>query len=183
VVLAAQTLLLAWNTSLYCKKMSRLQKVGPDLKRLFEANVAILDQLGSKTLGQLSGEDFGKVRDLFHSFGSCDSIYWTGASKALHVANPGLFVMLDSDIRTMYHMLHESHDPATCYEEFMKSCNDIAKSLAARTTESELSLRHPSFEIMRFRRTLAKMIDEYNYAVIKPIAKRAKASTALSQAS
>jgi len=175
ILFAAQTLLLAWNTPLYCKKMYRMQNVGRDLKSVYDLNDRVLMDLKSKKLGELIPEDLAKVRELFRSFGQCDSIYWTGASKALHVANPALFVMWDNDIRTAYHLLHDSHDESTCYEEFSKASNDIAKVLISKKTETELSLHHPAFESTGVKRTVAKMMDEYNYAVIKPIGKLIKA--------
>jgi hypothetical protein len=107
-----------------------------------------------------------QISDIFDTFSSKSSILTTGASKALHMINPKLFVMWDNTIRTFYHRLHDdyarSSSPVeTCYVKFLTTCNQIAVSLE---TEYEWLMKaHPSFEVYGFSKSIPKMIDECNF--------------------
>lgn len=174
ITYAAQTLLLGWGTRFYSSRMREAQNLRDDLLRLYEANESELKRIAGVHLGEITQGDLSAVRDLFRTFSSCNSIRWTGASKALHVRVPRTFVMWDMDIRAGHHLLHSSHDPVSCYEEFMRTSNDIARGLLKKMSEAELAQRHFSFDSTRFERTLAKMMDEYNYAIIRPILARVR---------
>jgi hypothetical protein len=171
---AAQTLLLAWGTRFYSSRMRQVQMVRDDLARLYEENRDAFERLSGTTISRITEPDLSTASELFRSFSACDSIKWTGASKALHVRSPETFVMWDQDIRVGYHLLHSPHDVVACYGEFMKTSNDVARDLVAGMGEDQLALQHPNFESTHFKRTLAKMIDEYNFAVVKQVVVRAK---------
>jgi hypothetical protein len=68
------------------------------------------ERLARVRIGQMTDRDISGAGELFSSFGACDSIKWTGASKALHVRVRETFVMWEKDIRTGYHLLHGSHN-------------------------------------------------------------------------
>lgn len=83
--------------------------------RLYETNADKIERLPKSTLGKITESDLNLARILVQSFAYCDSIKWTGASKALHIRIPRIFVMWDQDIRIGYHLLHSPHDPVPCY--------------------------------------------------------------------
>ena len=176
VLYAALTLVLAWGTRFYSSRMKQVQLVLDDLSRLYKEKEQEFKRISITNIGKMTDTDITTATELFRSFSACESLKWTGASKALHVRNPRVFVMWDQDIRMAYHSNHSWHDPrdcVTCYGEFMKTNNDIAKALLEEVGEDQLASLHPDFERTLFKRTLAKMMDEYNFAVIKPLIKNA----------
>jgi len=98
----------------------------------------------------------------------------TAISKILHLLNPELFVMWDEDIRREYGV----RGSATGYLKFLKKMKrelkEALKEEAKRTGESEREIAKricrelPSKNLGRGydRKTLAKLIDEYNWWVV-----------------
>ena len=102
--------------------------------------------------------------------------HYTGASKALHLANPYLFVMWDSNIREAYHKLHKDrdHDITDCYIEFLKDTQKIIRKLLDKTSEGRLWEEHREqmpleprrlAETLNIKETPLKLIDECNYII------------------
>ncbi|MCX8000517.1 MAG: hypothetical protein N3A69_16460 [Leptospiraceae bacterium] len=117
-----------------------------------------------------------KIKKIFIHFSGIESIGVTGASKAIHLINPELFMMWDNEIRKNYHRLHKdstserhsySNKPdkaAKCYLEFMKTMQEIAKCILEKKSKKELRKMHPTYlNKPQFVSTLPKMLDECNY--------------------
>jgi hypothetical protein len=56
--------------------------------RLYETNADKIERFPKSTLGKITESDLNLARILVQSFAYCDSIKWTGASKALHIRIP-----------------------------------------------------------------------------------------------
>lgn len=166
--LAAEALLLSWNEAYYRgRKGARwhlIPLVNGDLQEAFQANSSALEALRETELGKLTTKDLESIREVFRTVASKQSIGLTGASKALNVVVPDVFVMWDTGIREAYHVLHGSRDidRPSCYENFIATCNEIGSALIANS--ERLVSQHPSFKQFGVRKSIAKMIDEVNYA-------------------
>ncbi len=89
----------------------------------------------------------------------------TGAAKALHLMNRGLFVMWDGAIRSGYELRGSGHDYAASFLPRMQ--NELAEALSTYATD------HPEAESAAlalatecctgWTRPLAKLVDEFNY--------------------
>jgi hypothetical protein len=128
----------------------------------------LVTELRDRRLGTVDMDEsfLEHVVTVFSIFSSKKSMQTTGASKALHLIAPELFVMWDASIRQTYHRLHDDYSRAwspdgRCYAKFLVTCNEIAAAL--ETDRKQLAERHPSFIIFGFRKTLPKMIDECNF--------------------
>jgi len=165
-VFAVDKLLREWNISYYRYRPSLKQRICNDLDNFLKGNNPQLASLQAKMLGQLDSSDIEVTSGLYEALSKYYSIGQTGASKVLHIFIPKVFVMWDDFICKEYHHLHSGHKPQdiVCYREFVKTCNEVAKAIRTKISEEELSICHPSFEVSGFKKTLAKMIDECNYA-------------------
>jgi len=164
---AIESLIREWNKkSFYRFRPKQLNKISPDIQSFLRQEGGRIGSLESKTLGHLDLSDIQLVSEVYWELSEYDSIGQTGASKALHMMIPRLFVMWDDNIATAYHRLHESHkvQEALCYQQFMRTCNEVAAAVLSKTSEEELTTKHPNFKSTGFRKTLAKMLDECNYA-------------------
>jgi len=94
----------------------------------------------------------------------------TAISKILHLFNPEIFVMWDKNIREKYGAKEE----AKGYLDFLKSMQaEVKKVLEEKAKEKECNIKEVIEEICRelpskklgqkYRKTLAKLIDEYNW--------------------
>jgi len=157
-----------WNQAYYRDPKHRGfdSTLRSDLKEIRESCSAEMDALSQKVLGELNGDDISLSTKLFETFGQRRSIAWTGASKMLNVTLPHVFMIWDSSIRDSYHLLHEDHisgDYVACYSAFMKQSNQIAKEILEKVPEGKLAELHPTYALSKFKKTLAKMMDEANY--------------------
>lgn len=163
--LAVEHFLRVWNASYYRNNPGVDASLASDLEQLYESAGRELEALRQKRLGSLSSEDRLSAQKLFKDFGERQSIGWTGASKALHMAAPQALMMWDTGIRNAYHKLHKHAmgKMEQCYLEFMEQSNQLATEILSKSNEPDLSRSHPSYTEFEFRKTLAKMIDECNY--------------------
>jgi len=164
---AIDSLLREWNKkSFYRFRPDLLEKITPDIQDFLRQQGHQIETLEGTTLGHLDSSEVQLASELYWKLSKYESIRQTGASKALHMMVPRFFVMWDDKISSAYHRLHSGHkvQEAACYQEFMRTCNEIAESVMSKASEKELSTKHPSFKVSGFKKTLAKMIDECNYA-------------------
>jgi hypothetical protein len=111
-----------------------------------------------------------------HIYAKIDPLEYLGSpttiSKTLHVFNPEIFVMWDADIRKRYNSKNSFIQPnADGYFEFLKetqkeiidALNDGKKVTGKELNEVEMEIRN-RYE----NKTLAKIIDEYNYGLAHP---------------
>ena len=107
-------------------------------------------------------------------YGKLDPLEYLGSpttiSKTLHLLNPEIFVMWDSEIRKKYrHKNSRIRDNSEGYIEFLKetqklvrdALNDRKKEVGKGLDEIEKEIRNKYKNI-----TLAKIIDEYNYGAV-----------------
>ena len=121
-----------------------------------------------------------KIKQVFKNFSNKASIGTTGASKALHVLYPDLFMPWDTNIRKKYHTFHErksnfkqhKKNSPECYLEYMKNCRQIVRVLRRHKSKNIIWQRHLNkidmktkslLKKFKYKETLLKIIDEYNY--------------------
>lgn len=124
-----------------------------------------------------------EIRETFEVFEGKKAIKITGTSKALHLLNQDLFVMWDMKIRRNYHerlhkkisfgLRHAEKDYGKCYYAFLLDCKELARRLQRERTPQELLSKHlndlssstrETYEKCGYKKTIPKMIDEFNYA-------------------
>jgi hypothetical protein len=168
LILAIKSLLVSWNWQLIQRDVDLRHQLDKDVREAVMASNDLIQKFQTKRLETVDiGQIFDQVAETFRIFSSKHSIQNTGASKALHIINPDLFVMWDNRIRACYHRLHDDYrvkwSPVDeCYAKFLTTCSYIARSLEPE--QEELVKSHPSYTAYGFRKTLPKMIDECNFA-------------------
>lgn len=130
----------------------------------------------------LENDTWNKKRDevvkIFEVFEQRPAIRITGASKALHLLKPDLFVMWDGDIREKKYKINTSQyrPNGKKYLEFLEKCREFAKDILNQITKEELLNEHYSrlnqttkrcYQLFSYHESLPKMIDEFNYAVVR----------------
>jgi hypothetical protein len=144
-------LLYTWNFAAKETKKLNFQNVGEllrstkdDLKFLEKFSITIANDETWRVINQL----FDKFRRLFGQ---------TGASKALSLLNPALFVMWDTRIRRRLNKCLipgiKNGENGECYVKFLKGIQKIIK-------EYHIEDKLPDDSI------IAKKVDEYNYVRI-----------------
>ncbi len=110
---------------------------------------------GIPMMEPLKGKDFKTVnldeikpavKEIYSLFSKVDGVEYTGASKAMHLLNPKLFVMWDQPIREHYGYATDENG----YFNFQKKMQDEFKGIEWNDTN----------------KTFAKAIDEYNQVTI-----------------
>lgn len=166
---AAKTLLLSWNEVYYKDRPMLVERIVPDIQEFLRVSEKQMDTLKNAKLGRIIPGEALIVTELFKRLSAVESIEKTGAAKALNLLIPEVFVMWDTCIREAYHDLYHVHNKedhkngdTSCYASFMRKHNEIASALLP--TEEELKTKHPVFARLGIRRSIAKMLDEANYA-------------------
>lgn len=174
-------LLLTWN-AVYFQRLPASIKESIE-KDILEAHQKTKEDFASLSSERLESIDLNspvrvrEIKRIFKAFSGRRSIETTGASKAIHLIHPELFVMWDSRIRTNYHRLHPSYRIRSeagdeCYIEFMKTSQEMAKAVLQRSTMDEMRQEHTvqSKEPQLLNafpqaalESLPKMLDECNY--------------------
>lgn len=209
VLSAIRVFLQVWN-AVY------IQRLPPDLKQSMEddirnAHSSCADELASLSQERLEDIDLTSawiaqaIKTAFRCFAQYKSIGDTGASKALHMLNPALFMMWDTKIREAYNKLMPEElgaqiierlpaelkkkieelpayqrrnfaqkvlqDTGESYLHFLRISQVIMQALLEHTTVAQLWSQHLTFmkdpdfpRAWAFSETLAKMIDECNFA-------------------
>jgi hypothetical protein len=163
-----QTLLLSWNALYYQYKPTLTNEIIPDLLEFLGTSEKEMNGLRHTKLGRVTDDELQIVSQVFGKLSKFESVGTTGAAKALNLLFPEVFVMWDTHIREAYHDFFHLHNneihvngDSTCYASFMRTNNEIASILLPY--EEKLKRQHPVFE-RGIDRSIAKMIDEANYA-------------------
>ena len=176
-----EVLLKNWNAFYLQNQPEKVrQSLENDILRAYRNSKNDLDFLENKRLETVDLRDpdvVKRIKTIFKNFSRYRSIETTGASKAIHLIIPQLFMMWDNEIERNYHRLHpfyriKAETSAECYVEFMKTMQDIARSILqqksmdeiwkihlVRSKEPQLMKSFPQAAV----ETLPKMLDECNY--------------------
>lgn len=106
-ILAGLRLFLqVWN-AVYIQHLARSKKQAMEgnLADAYQACIPELTMLSTERLSNIDLSDTGKteaISKVFSEFAKFESIGDTGASKAIHLLNPSLFMMWDTNIRVAY---------------------------------------------------------------------------------
>jgi hypothetical protein len=145
-------------------------------RRLREAKDAF-QKLYGKSLLDIDFDDVG-VRDAIMRTYEAVNIKYIGAtaiSKILHLLNPEVYVMWDEKIRRKYRV----RGNAKGYIDFLKQMKkEVEEALKERAREKRCSIKEVAEEICKelpskklgkeySRKTLAKLIDEYNWWFVR----------------
>jgi hypothetical protein len=163
---AVTALLLSWNARYYATHPQQKSKVAESI----EVKLTKTEDLAAFENDGLASprfdEQFDEVARVFDLFND-ESMGLVGASKALHVLKPALFIPWDNSILEGYHRLHPKfgrfEKDEECYAEFLRQCRTASLSVLSRVTERDLARQHPAFVHFNQQRRITKMIDECNY--------------------
>jgi hypothetical protein len=187
ILAGVEVLLLTWNAVYLQRQPEKVRrKLENDILEAYRVVKNDFDFFKDEKLESINLKDsdiISRVKRIFKAFASRKSIESTGASKAIHLINPELFMMWDNEIRRNYHKLHpfyriKSESLEDCYAEFMKTMQDVAKSILAQKTVEEI--RHIYHDRIYSKdpklmdvfsqatmESLPKMLDECNYVRFK----------------
>ena len=177
VIGALALFLKTWNWMKYARIKHSTKQVEDAIETALAESRDPLNALRGVTLLNLRPDRDGeRIAQAFGAFaGQRRLIGSTGASKALHILRPELFVPWDTTIQSIYHRLHPGYWPTTvlageprcrgvkrldvCYAHFMRICQS-----AARNLDISLVIRsgHPANRL-GFQVYVTKAIDECNY--------------------
>jgi hypothetical protein len=184
ILAGIKTLLSVWNTQyLRMKKKEIRERLEDDILEAYRESTPYFDKLHGEKLEDVdlnNSEIVGAVKTIFRNFSNRESIGITGASKAIHLIKPQLFMIWDSSIKRAYYRIRpyyrkKAEGDSVCYVEFMKKSQEIAKSIFTKISASELWEKHLLLlkeEKRQFLKTFAhietlpKMLDECNYVRI-----------------
>jgi hypothetical protein len=149
-------LLLTWNNAFY-----RFGSFDFDaLERCIRQNQATLDAFRNRDIASWSSQDDGPVSSLFKQLSTSLRIRDGPAkgrrspvavAKAMHVLAPAFFPIWDNKIAATYACRY-NQDPSGSYLKFARSMQRCVRLLKAA------GFKAPT------RKTMLKVIDEYNYA-------------------
>ncbi|MCK4352664.1 hypothetical protein KAW65_04575 [candidate division WOR-3 bacterium] len=179
ILASIKLILITWNAVRFQRLKKRVQiKIDDNILGAYKYCEKDLNKLKEEKLESIDLNVYGeKIKKVFKSFSEKKSIGYTGASKALHLINPELFMMRDDSITKAYHILSPNYRKRKIkheesYLEFMEVSQRIAKELLKKTSKEEIWKKHwdsMDKEFMRafyYKETLPKMMDEYNYVKI-----------------
>ncbi|MEM2777060.1 MAG: hypothetical protein QXU83_07340 [Candidatus Bathyarchaeia archaeon] len=179
-ILAASKLIITWNTARHQRLPYEIRKsLEDDIIKAYEESRRTLESFKNERLELLVLEDDltkEKIKTAFFNFSSKKSIGSTGASKILHIINPHVFMMWDTNIRNSYHKLHKKNHKTgdeECYFEFLKQCQEIVRAILKQKSEEDLWKIHHNFldkdfiEALSFKENILKMLDECNFVRFK----------------
>jgi len=145
------------------------------LSKQLRESKEVFKKLDNKSLLEINLEDEEIAKSIKKAYNSAKVKYIgpTAVSKILHLFNPELFVMLDDEIRKEY----ECGGSAEGYLEFLKKMKEeIEEAIEEKAGEDKCSKKEavekictglPSDKLGEKykKKTLAKLIDEYNWWV------------------
>ena len=120
-------------------------------------------------------ESSQQIMNAFDNVANCGTRYEsTAASKILHTINPHFFVMWDNDIRNFYGELilnkKSGFRNGAAYILFLLKMQEFAKQAVDKVVKQENISREDAIKFLTpCSNTLAKVIDEFNFAVIKSL--------------
>ncbi len=107
------------------------------------------DRFKGQTLKEIKFDEYKKeIKHIFKTLSKIKGVKYTGASKIMHCKIPEVFILWDRYIRKAYDFKEgKAEDYAEDYFKFLKRMQEKFKGLRKKGN-----------------RTLAKCIDEYNFA-------------------
>lgn len=167
------TLLYIWNIGYYSRAGKPFSAAVDNVEEVIQKNrfQKLSKVLESYDLAAIDLLKYNKeIKEIYRSVRACTGFGEAATSKFLHLINPDLFVMWDTDICSHYHKKHgkrglrhrKGHD--VCYYEFLKEMQKNAQMLLTQSSEKEIE--KGLSEISGYRKTIAKALDEGNYMQI-----------------
>ncbi len=159
-------ILAIWNIGRFSKVPNKSNTI-KELRSRFEENTDAFKSIKDYTLQTADLDDkelCNNIKMIYDSFRKINGIEFTGASKIMHICNPELFVMWDSYISGNYQT-----------KKLYGECNIPYFQYNRKNVDSYITfLKHQQARIKDVKwvnptspvRTLAKVIDEYNYVHI-----------------
>lgn len=155
-------------------KMMRIkwsdQKIIHNIKEIVRLFSRHFDKLKNEKLEEIEFDENIRttIEKIFNAFrnievGGGRRLGSVGTSKMMHIILPELFPMWDIQIRYSYGY---NNDDAENFIQFMKKMQEEAKELLKSWGKTKEELCN-EFEFHRERRTLPKLIDEYNFVLTR----------------
>jgi len=183
ILAGIEVLLLTWNTVYLQRQPEKVKRsLEGDILEAYRNTKNDFEFLKDKKLETIDLKDpdiVNRIKRIFKTFISHKSIESTGASKAIHLINPELFMMWDNEIKKNHHKLHpfyriRSESSEECYVEFMKMMQEVARGILEQKTINEIRQmyndgiysKEPQLVNVFSQATkesLPKMLDECNY--------------------
>jgi len=181
IMAGIKVLLLTWNAVYLQRQPEKVKRsLEDDILKAYRKSKDDFDYLAEERLETVDLRDpdiSGKIKNIFQIFRRFRSIETTGASKAIHLINPVLFMMWDYEIKTNYHRIHpffryKAETPAECYFQFMNNMQEVARAILTQKPIDEIWKKHPIHikdpEVIKIfseaaMKSLPKMLDECNY--------------------
>lgn len=164
------------SISIFFKSWMKMMRIKWDNPRIIY-NIKDAIKIFSPHLEKLKNEkmeelEFGEnvrtsIEEIFNGFKNIEvgrrRLGAVGASKIMHIILPELFPMWDGQMMYAYGCKNNS---AENYIKFMKEMQGKAKELLKSCNKTKEDLCK-EFEFHRERRTLPKLIDEYNFVLTR----------------
>jgi hypothetical protein len=145
---ALSVLLLTWNQAYY--RYGSFE--APQLEACLEKHWLTIESFRTREITTLADGDAHDIRvlflDLLSALANAKGVSPVSVGKCLHLLAPSFFPIWDRRIAEEYGCRYDS-DPASAYLNFCDQNKKIVESLRSLPTGS--------------KKTLLKMIDEYNY--------------------
>jgi len=183
ILAGIEVLLLVWNAVYLQRQPAKVKRsLENDILEAYRNTKNDFEFLKDQKLESIDLKNLdivNRIKGIFKTFATHKSIESTGASKAIHLINPDLFMMRDNKIKTNYHKLHPFYgirreSLEECYVEFMKTMQEVARGILEQKTIDEIRQmyyeriysKEPQLMNVFSRATvesLPKMLDECNY--------------------
>lgn len=165
------------SVSIFFKTWMKMMRVKWDdskiihcIKEAIRQSSHHFEKLQNETLEEIEINDDVKttIEEIFNGFrnvevGGGRRLGSVGASKLMHIILPELFPMWDGQ---MIYAYGYKNDGAENYISFMKEMQEEAKELLNSCNKTKEVVCN-EFEFHRERRTLPKLIDEYNFVLTR----------------
>jgi hypothetical protein len=143
---AVLIIMVTWNGGRWRFKAKDGQNV-IDLRNAVAKGISMMESLKGKDFETVNFDEIETaVKEIYSLFSKVEGVEYTGASKAMHLLNPKLFVMWDQPIRDHYRCATDANG----YLNFQK----------------KMQIEFKGIEWSNPEKTFAKAIDEYNQATI-----------------
>ena len=152
-----------------CFMFQAIDNITPLLLNNMKSEVPLLNTLQGKTLLDTNFDEDAKqvIAECFNRIAQIQNYESVATSKALHVAiNPDLFVMWDRSIQSEH--LLDTNTGYTYASEFLPWMQEIANQAVCEVMTKESRSRADAIQSFtdhcEYKNSLAKIIDEYNFA-------------------
>jgi len=135
-------ILSTWNFATFRYAMKDFDLIG--FKQIVEDLKPYFEKFKGKSIESINFDNYeDEIKYIFQELSNIKGIQYTGASKLMHLTIPEVFVMWDAYIRKAWGLRYGKSDD---YFNFLKKMQEEFKDFKKSKN-----------------RTLAKLIDEYNY--------------------